>query len=174
MITQAPRQPHLPGLFSRADRSAELSKIPATTGIRAVATGVLDIIRAIDAIEKASPGRKVLGDRRARVAQSVAVCLSLTGQPTRPESFGLLVAMATKAAREQGTRGPAGALIQAAQKLGQALLDPNIKPAKALQSAADAAIRALAHYGATPEQVAQLRAQAERAFLLQLRSGAVH
>jgi len=174
MITPAPQQPHLPDLFTRADRSAELSKIPPSTGIRAVATGVLEVIAAIDAIEKSRAGRKALGDRRARVAQSVAVCLSLTGRPSRPESFGLLVAMATKAAREQGTRGPAGALVQAAQKLGQALLDPNIMPAKALQSAADAAIRALAHYGATPDQVAQLRAQAERAFLLQLRSCPLH
>lgn len=169
MIPQTPRQQHLPNLFDRHDRAKDLNKVSSAQGIRAVATGVLEVIRVMIALDKDAYGPTAMDDRRARIAHSVAVCLSMTGTPGRAEGFRLLLAMATKAIRERGVRGPAGALVLAAHRLGEALLAPKERSERALQSAADAAIRALAQYGATPAEVAQLRAQGERLFLAQLR-----
>jgi hypothetical protein len=174
MITASPRQPYLPALFGVNDRASAIAAAGLTRAVEAVAAGLCEIIKAIGETPAGRSQSYILRDPRARTAHAVAAALSIGGQPRRLETFRLLLALASKAARERGTQGPAGALCFAALKLGQAILDPNMDGRGALEESTSAAITALAQLGDTDGQVQQLRAQGERCFLAQLRAASVH
>lgn len=174
MITASPRQPYLPALFGVDDRANAIAAASLTCAVEAVATGLCEIIKAIGQTPEGRARSSILRDPRSRTAHAVAAALSMGGRPRNLETFRLLLALASKAARERGAQGPAGALCFAALKLGQAVLDPNMDGRAALEESTSAGIKALAQLGDTDGQVQQLRAQAERCFLAQLRAASVH
>ena len=116
-----PLQRPLPQLFPPAARRAHLSGL---TGPEAVRVSSEALMRTLNAIafdpRSRTEDTRVTKDRRFSVALTVAVPLSLSGRPARPERLSEVARRVDSLIRDMGVLGPCGRALRSAQLLVRA------------------------------------------------------
>lgn len=161
-----PLQSPLPQLFPSSARRVHLAGLAGQEAVRIASEALMRTLNTIafDPTTRAEDSRTAK-DRRFSAALTVAIPLSFTGRPARPERFAEVERRIESLVRDVGVTGPVGRALQAAQLITRAVASPELAAglsSRALDCAVEAEVlRAVLHDG----DIGEARATAERRIL---------